>query len=109
MLGTTDSNGVQLRKHVTGGRNAWWISDYLGGMRYEKGFIISNFDHSIVGDDKAVRKNKKQSPGFHPARTRDSKAICSRLRGQRNCKFPPCERKKHSIVRIEYFKEGKSA
>jgi hypothetical protein len=49
-------------------------------MRYEKGFIISNFSHFIMGDDKAVRKYKRQSPGFHPARGRDTKPIGSRLR-----------------------------
>ena len=62
-------------------------------MRYEKGFIISNFSRFVLGDDKAVTKNKRQSPGFHPARTRDTKPNCSRLQGQRNCKFPPYERK----------------
>jgi hypothetical protein len=78
-------------------------------MRYEKGFISSNFSHFVLGNDKVVAKSKRQSPAFQPARTRDAKPNCSGLQGRRNCKAPSYEPKKHSTVRIEYLNEDKSA
>jgi hypothetical protein len=48
-------------------------------VRYEKVFIIFDFSRFIVGDDKAITKNKRQSPAFHPTRTRDTKPNCSWL------------------------------
>lgn len=75
----------------------------VGG--YEKAFIISNFNRFIVEDYKAVRKNKRRSPGFQPARARDMEPICSRLRGQQNCKFPTCVGKKSVYMAASVFEK----
>jgi hypothetical protein len=56
-LNEANNEGLLEKGWLTIGRERNTSND--GGMGYAKGFIISNFSHFIVGDDKAVTKNKR--------------------------------------------------